>query len=681
MRRLPSRIANWLIGRVTGVRLHDYGCTLKAYRAEVVRETRLYGEMHRFLPALAYQAGARITEVPVSHHPRASGTSKYGLGRTFKVLLDLLTVKFLSVWSTKPSYVFGGSGAILCLLGTAVRHVDRLREDRQRHLRLPPAVAARRRLPLHHRLQPDPARAARGADRPDVPRVAGEAGVPRPRAAQLRGGTRRLVAAARAATHVRHLWDRRVRPGRPRGARADDPRTRAPWARRRGLPRRGVRRRDRRRARVPPAVDHRPRDREPADRQRGRLGPGRLQRRDLQLPRAARGARGTRPPLRDERGHRGDRPPLRGPRPALRRAAERHVRVRALGRARAASSLLARDRFGKKPLYYADVGGTLLFGSELKALLEHPRCPRELDADSLSRYLALEYVPAPHAIFEGVRKLPGGHVPRAGGTDGARSSATGTSRSGPLERDRPDEEYVEEFRERLPRSGPPAARERRPARRVPERRDRLELGRRDDGRRAPCRRREDVLDRLRRAELRRVARTRDASRRTSAPTTTRRCSRRKPWLDVLPTVVDFLDEPFGDASILPTYLLSRFTREHVTVALGGDGSDELLAGYPTFAADRFASLYRGAPLAARARRRSRSPTGCPSRRRTSASTSSSSGFCAAPAPQRASATRHGSARSRLPSRTALLARTTGRSVSRSSGSVFATAPTTNRSSG
>jgi glycosyltransferase involved in cell wall biosynthesis len=116
-RRLPSRIANWLIGRVTGVRLHDYGCTLKAYRADVVRETRLYGEMHRFLPALAYQAGARITEIPVKHHPRPSGKSSYGLGRTFKVLLDLLTVKFLSVWSTKPSYLFGGSGAVLCLLG------------------------------------------------------------------------------------------------------------------------------------------------------------------------------------------------------------------------------------------------------------------------------------------------------------------------------------------------------------------------------------------------------------------------------------------------------------------------------------------------------------------------------------------------------------------------------------
>jgi glycosyltransferase involved in cell wall biosynthesis len=116
-RRLPSRIANWLIGRVTGVRLHDYGCTLKAYRAEIVRETRLYGEMHRFLPALAHEAGARITEIPVGHHARTAGKSKYGLSRTLKVLLDLLTVKFLSVWSTKPSYLFGGFGSILCLAG------------------------------------------------------------------------------------------------------------------------------------------------------------------------------------------------------------------------------------------------------------------------------------------------------------------------------------------------------------------------------------------------------------------------------------------------------------------------------------------------------------------------------------------------------------------------------------
>jgi glycosyltransferase involved in cell wall biosynthesis len=117
IRRIPSRVANWLIGLVIGVHLHDYGCTLKAYRSDVVTETRLYGEMHRFLPALAHMAGAQITEIPVAHHPRRFGRSKYGLRRTFKVLLDLLTVKFLSSYATKPSYVFGGSGVLFCVLG------------------------------------------------------------------------------------------------------------------------------------------------------------------------------------------------------------------------------------------------------------------------------------------------------------------------------------------------------------------------------------------------------------------------------------------------------------------------------------------------------------------------------------------------------------------------------------
>jgi|SRR5579884_354294 len=119
VRRLPSIVANHLISAVTGVRLHDYGCTLKAYRADVVRELRLYGEMHRFLPALAERAGARITEIPVRHHARRFGRSKYGLRRTLKVLLDLLTVKFLSSYATNPSYVFGGSGVILCIGGVA----------------------------------------------------------------------------------------------------------------------------------------------------------------------------------------------------------------------------------------------------------------------------------------------------------------------------------------------------------------------------------------------------------------------------------------------------------------------------------------------------------------------------------------------------------------------------------
>jgi glycosyltransferase involved in cell wall biosynthesis len=118
-RRVVSKAANWLIGRATGVRLHDYGCTLKAYRAHVVKETRLYGEMHRFIPALAQLEGARITELPVRHHPRRYGRSKNRPGRAVRVLLDLLTVKFLSGYGTKPSYIFGGSGFLLCVGGVA----------------------------------------------------------------------------------------------------------------------------------------------------------------------------------------------------------------------------------------------------------------------------------------------------------------------------------------------------------------------------------------------------------------------------------------------------------------------------------------------------------------------------------------------------------------------------------
>ena len=112
-RRLPSRIANALISWVTGVPLHDYGCTLKAYRQEIFSGFRLYGEMHRFLPAYAAQVGARIAEVPVTHHPRRYGKSKYNLKRTIKVVLDLLTVKFLSSYASKPIYLFGSLGLLL----------------------------------------------------------------------------------------------------------------------------------------------------------------------------------------------------------------------------------------------------------------------------------------------------------------------------------------------------------------------------------------------------------------------------------------------------------------------------------------------------------------------------------------------------------------------------------------
>ena len=111
-RRLPSKIANWLISTITGVKLHDYGCTLKAYRREVLAETRLYGEMHRFIPALASWSGAKIAVIVVNHRPRTSGVAKYGLARTWKVLLDLITVNFLGSFSTKPIYVFGGLGLL-----------------------------------------------------------------------------------------------------------------------------------------------------------------------------------------------------------------------------------------------------------------------------------------------------------------------------------------------------------------------------------------------------------------------------------------------------------------------------------------------------------------------------------------------------------------------------------------
>ena len=111
-RNLPSWIANRIISRISGVRLHDYGCTLKAYRRSIVEDIRLYGEMHRFLPVYASWSGARTTELPVNHHPRTAGRSKYGLKRVIKVPLDLLVVKFLGDYSQKPIYVFGGFGLI-----------------------------------------------------------------------------------------------------------------------------------------------------------------------------------------------------------------------------------------------------------------------------------------------------------------------------------------------------------------------------------------------------------------------------------------------------------------------------------------------------------------------------------------------------------------------------------------
>ena len=116
-RRLPSMIANTIISRATGVKLHDYGCSLKVFRAEVVKQMKLYGEMHRFLPAIAAEFGVEIGEKVVNHRARTAGRSNYGITRTFRVVLDLMTVKFLSSYSTRPLQMFGGVGMTLGVAG------------------------------------------------------------------------------------------------------------------------------------------------------------------------------------------------------------------------------------------------------------------------------------------------------------------------------------------------------------------------------------------------------------------------------------------------------------------------------------------------------------------------------------------------------------------------------------
>lgn len=251
--------------------------------------------------------------------------------------------------------------------------------------------------------------------------------------------------------------------------------------------------------------------------------------------------------------------------------------------------LLARDRFGKKPLYYAATTDGFLFGSELKSLLQHPSCPLEIDHASLAAYLALEYVPEPRSILAGVSKLPAAH------TLIWRSGAVHLRRYWELPFS-PDHSMTaaaaaEEFRERLR-----AAVERRLISDVP-------LGAFLSGGVDSS----SVVSMM--AELlpsknvktfsigfteasfdesshaRRVAAFFGTDHREDVFTS-------DTLLDLLPEVTDWLDEPFADPSVIPTYLLSRFTREHVTVALGGDGGDELLAGYPTFAAERLARFYR-----------------------------------------------------------------------------------------
>jgi glycosyltransferase involved in cell wall biosynthesis len=115
-RKIPSQIANRVISWIGGVQLHDYGCSLKAYRRDVIQDVKLYGEMHRFIPIYASWAGARVTEIPVDHHARTMGKSKYGISRTIKVVFDLMTIKFMAEYHTKPIYVFGTFGMIAFLL-------------------------------------------------------------------------------------------------------------------------------------------------------------------------------------------------------------------------------------------------------------------------------------------------------------------------------------------------------------------------------------------------------------------------------------------------------------------------------------------------------------------------------------------------------------------------------------
>ena len=122
-RKLPSKMANALISKITGVKLHDYGCSLKAFRKDVIENIRLYGEMHRFIPAIASWMGVRIAEVKVNHRARVAGTSKYGISRTFRVILDLITVKFLLQYSARPIHFFGGIGLASGVIGVLIAFV------------------------------------------------------------------------------------------------------------------------------------------------------------------------------------------------------------------------------------------------------------------------------------------------------------------------------------------------------------------------------------------------------------------------------------------------------------------------------------------------------------------------------------------------------------------------------
>ena len=280
--------------------------------------------------------------------------------------------------------------------------------------------------------------------------------------------------------------------------------------------------------------------------------------------------------------------------------------------------VLGRDRVGKKPLYYWSSGGRLVFGSEIKAVLADPAVPRRLDQGAIPAYLTFGYVPTPRTFFDGHPEPPA--RPRADLRAGRRaraSSATGSRRWSASDGDGQLDVSLHDAAARgaraASRGGPPAADLRRAARRVPERRHRLERGRRPDGR----------ADRPARSR-----RSRSASRTATASTSARThaWSRERHRTDhhefvVHPDAVDLVerlvwhhDQPFGDSSAIPTFLLSEVTRRHVTVALSGDGGDELFAGYERFAAGLAARRYAALPGAAAARRRRRDRACCPTGR-------------------------------------------------------------------
>jgi len=255
---------------------------------------------------------------------------------------------------------------------------------------------------------------------------------------------------------------------------------------------------------------------------------------------------------------------------------------------------VARDRMGKKPVYYLHTSRQVLFASEVKALLQHPECPRELDMDALSKYLAYEYVPSPHSIFKRIRKLPAGHFLTAkveGSGFKVQVQRYWDLRFPETRRVKSEEEYADELRTRL--------KEAVRLRLVSDVPLGVFLSGGIDSSSVVAMMSELVPpSQIKTFSIGFQEESFDES--SHARTVARFFGTDhheqilKPQVvsDILPEVTVFLDEPFADASIIPTYLLSRFTRQHVTVALGGDGGDELFAGYPTFQAHRLAQLYK-----------------------------------------------------------------------------------------